>query len=229
MMTLGSSILHLFVFEGKDFKAWKKLMSVWLCGEGYYGKVFGIITKSDHKFFADDDVFQQVLNKWMEKDDIGVACIWLCLSRTIFMQADTERDPPLASRERFYKDLAKKKEKKVEEVNLVKEVSLVAEVGPIQIMEEHPSSCNLAEEKRTFTVDSGCTSIMVRSVDFLRDVKKAVGKVKLGGAASEIPVAGMENFPLLLIFGNAQHIPGALLVPNLCKDLLSVSKLKMHT
>ncbi|KAL2632857.1 hypothetical protein R1flu_004336 [Riccia fluitans] len=107
-------------------------------------------------------------------------------------------------------DLAKKKGKKVEEVNFIKEVSLVAEVGPIQIMEEHPSGCNLAEAKRTFTMDSGCTSTMVRIADLLHDVKKAVGKVKLGGAAREIPVFDIRNFPLALISSKVQHIPGAL-------------------
>ncbi|KAL2634775.1 hypothetical protein R1flu_006254 [Riccia fluitans] len=110
-------------------------------------------------------------------------------------------------------------------MNFVKEVSLVSKAGPIQIKEEHPPNCNLAEEKRTFTVDSGYTSTMVGSVDLLCDVKKTVGKVKLGGAANEILVAGMGNFPLPLISGKVQNIPDALLVSDLRKDLLLVRKL----
>ncbi|KAL2608647.1 hypothetical protein R1flu_027220 [Riccia fluitans] len=118
----------------------------------------------------------------------------------------------------------KTKGKKVEEVNFVEEVSLVAEVGPTQILEEHPSSCNLVEEKFTFIADFGYTSTMVRSANLLHNVKKAIRKVKLGGAATEILVVGMGNFPLPLISSKVQHIFGALLVPNLRKDLLSTSQ-----
>ncbi|KAL2621635.1 hypothetical protein R1flu_001840 [Riccia fluitans] len=66
---------------------------------------------------------------------------------------------------------------------------------------------------------------MVRSAELLQGLKKASGKVRLGGSGSEIPVKGTGNFQLPLSSGKIQNIAGALFVPDLRKDLLSVAQI----
>ncbi|KAL2611357.1 hypothetical protein R1flu_023049 [Riccia fluitans] len=83
------------------------------------------------------------------------------------------------------------------------------EAGPIQVEDSQELSCHLVEEKRTFTVDPGCTSTMVRTADILQGMKKATRKVKLDSSGSEIPVNGTGSFQLPLSSGKIQNIPGA--------------------
>ncbi|KAL2610451.1 hypothetical protein R1flu_029024 [Riccia fluitans] len=118
-----------------------------------------------------------------------------------------------------------KQKGKLNEVNFVEADNLILEAEDIRVEETSDSSCLLAEEKCTFTIDSGCTSTMVRSAELLQGLKKASGKVRLGGSGSEIPVNGTGNFQLSLSSGKIQNIAGALFVPDLCKDLLSVAQI----
>ncbi|KAL2653568.1 hypothetical protein R1flu_021696 [Riccia fluitans] len=124
-------------------------------------------------------------------------------------------------------DMAKnqKQKGKLNEVNFVEADSLILEAEDIRVEETSDSSCLLAEEKCTFTIDSGCTSTMVRSAELLQGLKKATGKVRLGGSGSEIPVKGTGNFQLPLSSGKIQNIAGALFVPDLRKDLLLVAQI----
>ncbi|KAL2621634.1 hypothetical protein R1flu_001839 [Riccia fluitans] len=68
---------------------WKKLMSVWLCGEGYYGIVSGDDTEPTLSATPTNDE-KKSLKEWRAKDDLGVSSICMCLSKSIFMQADIE-------------------------------------------------------------------------------------------------------------------------------------------
>ncbi|KAL3699496.1 hypothetical protein R1sor_017518 [Riccia sorocarpa] len=64
-------------------------MLMWLRGEGCYGVVSGKVDKPILSASPKDDE-KKALKEWVEKDDLGVSCICMCLSRTIFMQVDIE-------------------------------------------------------------------------------------------------------------------------------------------
>ncbi|KAL3680370.1 hypothetical protein R1sor_023326 [Riccia sorocarpa] len=73
-----------------------------------------------------------------------------------------------------------------------------------------------------FIVDSGCTSVMIKDKGMLYDCKKSSGSVQLG-SKTEILIGAVGA--LALEVGAKRELPEVLHVPNLRRNLLSVSKL----
>ncbi|KAL3684972.1 hypothetical protein R1sor_002994 [Riccia sorocarpa] len=78
-------------------------------------------------------------------------------------------------------------------------------------------------EVEGFIVDSGCTSVMIKDKGMLHDCKKSSGSVQLG-SKTEIPI-GAVGALALEVGAKRVELPEVLHVPNLRRNLLSVSKL----
>ncbi|KAL3696014.1 hypothetical protein R1sor_010090 [Riccia sorocarpa] len=78
-------------------------------------------------------------------------------------------------------------------------------------------------EVEGFIVDSGCTSVMIKDKGMLYDCKKSSGSVQLG-SKTEIPI-GAVGALALEVGAKRVELPEVLHVPNLRRNLLSVSKL----
>ncbi|KAL2652352.1 hypothetical protein R1flu_020480 [Riccia fluitans] len=80
------------------------------------------------------------------------------------------------------------------------------------------------ESKLVFTVDSACTSTMVKTADLLKTSKTSQGKVQLG-STTKVPITAVGNFELKLSDGGVVSLPNSLVIPSMRKNLLSVPKL----